>query len=212
MTWPPPSADPRLQRTWAAYDANAVAYQEHWRHRRPLDAVRRFGELVGRGGRVLDVASGPALDLRLLRDRGLHVAAGDRSHESLRIARTLFPKGALARWDFRRLPFADGVFDGVWAPAALQHVSRAQVRAVLAEWRRVQRRGPLFVSLRDGSGDLEEVADPPVGPVHVTTVSGDELKALLLAAGYVDVEVEPRPDPSGDAGTTWHHGFGILPS
>lgn len=176
-----------------------------------MDAVRKFGELVGRRGRVLDVAAGPALDMRLLRDRGLNVVAGDRSHESLRIARTLFPKGALARWDYRRLPFADGVFDGVWAPAALQHVSRGQVRAVLAEWRRVQRRGPLFVSLRDGRGDLEPVDDPPVGTVHATTVSGDELKALLLDAGYVEVEVEPRPDLSGETGVTWHHGFGRHP-
>jgi SAM-dependent methyltransferase len=204
--------DPRLADTQAAYDSNALAYQAHYRALRPLDAIRKFAGRVGRGGRVLDVASGPGLDLRLLRDAGLRIVAGDLSHESMRVAGTLFPKGALARWDFRRLPFADRTFDGIWASAALQHVPRAQVRRVLAEWRRVQRGGPIFVSMREGSGDLEIVDEPPIGKVHATTVSADELRALLLAAGYAEVEVEPRPDLLGRADVTWLHAFGMLSS
>jgi len=196
--------------TQAAYESSAAAYQEHWRNHRPLDAVRKFASLVGLGGRVLDVASGPALDVRLLRDTGLAVVAGDLSHESMRLAKTLHPKGSLARWDYRRLPFRDAMFDGVWAPAALQHVPRSQVRAALAEWRRVQRHGPIFVSMRQGSTDLGEIEDPPAGTVYATAVTGDELKALLLAAGYGEVEVEPRPDPLGRSGITWLHGFGRL--
>jgi len=198
--------------TQAAYESSAADYQEQWRNHRPLDAVRKFATLVGRGGRVLDVASGPALDVRLLRDTGLAVVAGDLSHESMRLAKTLHPKGSLARWDYRRLPFRAAMFDGVWAPAALQHAPRSQVRAVLAEWRRVQRKGPIFVSMRQGGGDLEEIEDPPAGTVYATTVSGDELKALLLAAGYGEVEVEPRPDPLGRSGITWLHAFGRLPA
>lgn len=200
-----------MTRTVEAYDAAAVAYQQYWRAHRPLDAIRRFAGRVGRGGRVLDVAAGPALDLRLLRDAGLSVVAGDLSWESMRVARTLFPKGAIAQWDYRRLPFADGVFDGIWASAALQHVPRAQVRAVLAEWRRVQRRGPIFLSFREGTGDLEEVDEPPVGKVHATTVTADELRALLGAAGYGEVEVDVRPDLLGRSDVTWLHGFGALP-
>lgn len=203
--------DARLIATQIAYDASAGVYQEHWRNHRPLDAIRKFSGLVGRSGRVLDVAAGPALDVRLLRDAGLAVVAGDLSHEVMRVAKTLFPKGALARWDFRRLPFADGAFDGVWAPAALQHLPRAQVRGALREWRRVQGRGPIFVSLREGTGDLDAVEDPPAGTVHATTVTGDELKALLVATGYAEVEVNRRPDPLGRVEVTWLHGYGRVP-
>jgi len=203
-------APERQRQTVAAYDAAAAAYQEHWRNHRPVDAVRAFAARAGRGARVLDVASGPGVDLRLLRDAGLAVVAGDLSHEAVRVARTLFPKGALARWDFRRLPFADDTFEGLWAPAALQHVPRAAVRRVLAEWRRVQRRGPVFVSLRAGAGDLDEVDDPPAGSVYATTVSADELKALLRDAGYTDVEVEARPDPFERPDVTWLYGTGQL--
>ncbi|MDP9405972.1 MAG: class I SAM-dependent methyltransferase, partial [Actinomycetota bacterium] len=149
-----------------------------------------------------------ALDVRLLRDAGLTVVAGDRSHESMRVGRMLFPKGALARWDFRRLPFPDASFDGIWAPAALHHLPRGQIRPTLAEWRRVQRAGPLFVTFRHGDGELEPIEDPPAGTVYATTVTAEQLRALLLAAGYREVEVESRPDPLERAGVTWLHGWG----
>ncbi|HVM19746.1 MAG TPA: class I SAM-dependent methyltransferase [Egibacteraceae bacterium] len=205
------AAEERIERTVAAYDAVAEEYQEAWRQRRPLDAVRKFGGLVGRGGRILDVACGPALDVRLLRDVGLKVVGGDRSQQNMRVARKLFPKGSLARWDFRRLPFPDTVFDGIWAPAALHHLPRAQIRRTLAEWRRVQRRGPIFVTFRAGSGDLAAVEDPPAGTVWATSVTGDQLRALLLDAGYGEVEVETRPDLGEAPDVTWLYGWGRIP-
>jgi SAM-dependent methyltransferase len=204
--------DNRLVQTQTAYDADPAGYQQYWRTHRPLDAIRKFSARAGRGGRVLDVAAGPGLDLRLLRDAGLRVFGGDLSHPSMKVAVTLFPKGALAQWDYRRLPFPDDVFDGIWASAALQHVPRAQVRRVLAEWCRVQRGGPIFVSMREGNGDLEVIDEPPIGPVHATTVTAEELRALLLDAGYTAVEVEPRPDLLGRSDVTWLHAFGSLPT
>lgn len=204
--------DRLLVDTIAAYDAVAEEYQQTWRAHRPLDAARKFGALAGRGAVVVDVASGPALDVRLLRDAGLRVVAGDRSPESMRLGHLLFPKGALARWDFRRLPFADATFGGVWAPAALQHLPRAHIRAALAELRRVHRSGPIFMTFRDGNAELEPVEDPPAGTVRVTSVTADQLKALLLAAGYGEVEVEPRPDPLQRPDVTWLYGWGRLPA
>jgi ubiquinone/menaquinone biosynthesis C-methylase UbiE len=203
--------DPRIARTIAAYDEAAATYQEEWRFRRPLDAVRKFRGLAPEGARVLDIASGPALDVRLLRDAGFKVVAGDISQESMRLGKLMFPKGSLAVWDFLRLPFADATFEGVWAPAALQHLPRSAIRAALAEVRRVHRTGPIFVTFRQGQGDLEEVEDPPAGTVHATTVTPDELKALLLDAGYTEVETELRPDPLERTDVTWVYGWGRLP-
>lgn len=201
----------RLDATVSAYDEAAEAYQLQRRDHRPRDAVRKFAGLAGRGARVLDVACGPALDVRPLRDAGLKVVAGDLSHEVMRVAKTFFPKGSLARWDFRRLPFGDGVFDGVWAHQALQHLPRSQIRPTLAEWRRVQRRGPIFVSFREGDAELEPVEDPPAGTVWVTMVNAEQLRALLLDAGYGEVEVETRPDPLERPDVTWLYGWGRVP-
>jgi ubiquinone/menaquinone biosynthesis C-methylase UbiE len=204
------AVDQRTAMSIKAYDAVAEEYQEHWRDQRPLDAVRKFAGLVGRGGRVLDPACGPVLDVRLLRDAGLTVFAGDRSAEAMRVGKTFFPKGALARWDLRQLPFLDDSFDGVWAHGALQHLPTSEIRPALAELRRVHRRGPIFLSFREGRGDLEPFEDPPAGTVYVTSLIADELKALLLAAGYTEVEVESRPDPLGRTGVTWLYGWGRL--
>lgn len=202
--------DTRTAQSVAAYDDVAEAYQEAWRQRRPLDAVRKFASMAGRGAKVLDAACGPVLDVRALRDAGLKVFAGDLSEESMRVGKMLFPKGSLARWDLRRLPFPDGAFEGVWTPAALQHLPRAEIRAALAELRRVHRTGPIFVSFREGSGDLEPVEDPPAGTVYATTVRGEELRALLLDSGYGEVEVERRPDPLERPEVAWVYGWGIL--
>lgn len=204
--------DARLAHTVAAYDAAAPAYQQAWRQRRPIAAAKKFAGMAGRGARVVDVASGPALDVRLLRDVGLKVVAGDLSHEAMRLSRTLHPKGALARWDFRRLPFADDTFAGVWAPASLQHLPRAAIIPALAELRRVHRTGPIHLTFREGRGDLDVVQDPPAGAVYATTVTAEELRALLLAAGYEAVEVEYRPDPLDRREVTWLYGWGLAPA
>jgi len=200
-----------LEQDVAAYDDAAVEYEQAWRAHRPLDAVRKFGALAGRGARVLDIACGPALDVRLLRDAGLKVFAGDLSHACMKVGKVFHPKGALARWDFRRLPFLDATFGGVWAPAALQHLPRGRLRAGFAELRRVHATGPIFVTFREGTGDLEPVEDPPAGTIHATTVSIDECRALLLDAGYGEVEVEQRPDGLGRE-VTWVYGWGRLPA
>ncbi|HSK92076.1 MAG TPA: class I SAM-dependent methyltransferase [Euzebyales bacterium] len=200
--------DPRTQESIAAFDRAAEKYHEVWKERRPLDAVRTFGALAGRGARVLDVASGPALDVRVLRDQGLFVVAGDRGEETMRIGHMLFPTRPLARWDFRRLPVAAGTFGGIWAPAALQHLPRREMRSALGELRRVHGRGPIFVSFREGSGDLDLVDEPGVGAVYVTTVTPVELKTLLLDQGYSQVEIQHRPDPLGRTDITWVYGWG----
>lgn len=192
-----------------AYDAAAVGYHDAWQERRLRAAARRFAQMAGRGALVLDPASGPGLDTRLLLDVGLRPASGDISLECVRVGRTYFPKGLLAAWDLRRLPFPDGLFGGVWAPAALHHLPRKAILPALAELRRVHARGPILLTFREGKGELEPFEDPPAGTVYTTPVTVDELRALLLGAGYTHVDVEPQPDPLGRA-TTWLHGWGRL--
>lgn len=202
--------DPRTSASLDAYDKAAVEYQEFWRQRRPLDAVRKFAALATKGATVLDPACGPVLDVRLLRDAGLRVVGGDISHEVMKLGKMLFPKGALARWDLHTLPFLDATFGGIWAPAALQHLPRSGMLTALRELRRVHREGPIFLTFREGSGDLEPAEDPPAGDVYVSSVTADELKALLLGVGYTEVEVEQRPDPLDRRDITLLYGWGRL--
>lgn len=192
------------------YDRCAAAYLDAWKDRRPRDSARSFARMAGAGALVLDVAGGPGLDVRLLRDVGLRAASGDLSPECMKVARTFFPKGLLARWDFRHLPFADRTFDGIWAPAALQHLARKDIIPALRELQRVQRGGPLFLTFPEGETDLGTMEDPPAGTVRATSVTPEQLRGLLLRLGYVDVEVESRPDPRGIP-QRWAYGWGLAP-
>lgn len=203
--------DALLTATVNTYDQCAAEYLEAWKDRRPRDSARTFARMAGDGALVLDVAGGPGLDVRLLRDVGLRAASGDLSPECMRVARTFFPKGLLARWDYRSLPFADNQFMGIWAPAALQHLPRRAIPAAMREFRRVQAGGPIFVSFPEGESDLGLIEDPPAGKVQATAVSLEEVRALLLRMGYVDVEVESRPDPRGIA-QRWVYGIGLSPT
>jgi ubiquinone/menaquinone biosynthesis C-methylase UbiE len=202
--------DALLTVTVNAYDRCASEYLEVWKDRRPRDSARRFARMAGDAALVLDVAGGPGLDVRLLRDVGLRAASGDLSMECMRVARTFFPKGLLARWDYRALPFADGQFEGIWAPAALQHLPRRAILPALRELVRVQVRGPIFLTFPEGESDMGVIEDPPAGHVQVTSVTTEELRALLLRMGYVDVEVESRPDPRGIP-LRWVYGLGMAP-
>lgn len=203
--------DALLQMTVNAYDRCAAEYMEAWKDRRPRDSARIFAKMAGDGALVLDVAGGPGLDVRLLRDVGLRAASGDLSSECMKVARTFFPKGLLARWDYRSLPFPDNLFNGIWAPAALQHLPRRGILPAMQEFARVQAGGPIFVTFPEGETDLAPMKDPPAGPVQVTSVTPGELRALLLRMGYVDVEVESRPDPRGIS-QRWSYGIGLAPT
>jgi ubiquinone/menaquinone biosynthesis C-methylase UbiE len=202
--------DELTAQTVNSYDRCAAEYLESWKDRRPRNSARTFARMAGKDALVLDVAGGPGLDVRLLRDVGLRAASGDLSMECMRVARTFFPKGLLARWDFRHLPFADDAFDGIWAPAALQHLPRTAIIPAMHELQRVQRRGPVFLTFPDGDTDLGTIDDPPAGSVRATSVTPEALRALLLRLGYVDVEVESRPDPRG-VPLRWSYGWGLAP-
>lgn len=194
-----------------AYNGYAGEYLNIWADKRPAGIARRFAQQAGPKAVVLDVASGPGLDVRLLRDEGLRPVSGDLSFGVMQVAQTHHPRGLLACWDFHRLPFADNTFDGIWAPGALQHLPRAAFLPVLKEWMRVQARGPIVISVPEGNEDLGSFEDPPVpGRLMASKCTADQLQSLLLRLGYVGVEVEVRLDPRGTA-TRWVHAWGVAP-
>ena len=194
-----------------AYDAVAGDYLNSWVDKRPVGIARRFAAQAGSGAKVLDVACGPGLDVRLLRDMGLTPVCGDLSFGAMQVAQTHHPRGLLACWDFRRLPFADNTFDGIWAPGALHHLPRTAFLPALREWMRVQARGPIVISLPEGDEDLTALEDPPVEePLRASRCTPEQLQGLLLKLGYVGVEVEVRLDPRG-TNMRWVHAWGVAP-
>ena len=86
--------------------------------------------------------------------------------------------------DAHKLPFDDGVFDGVWVQAVLEHV--LEPAAVVAELHRVLRPDGIFLGTDSVDSDL--IRDFHVDDVFVP-LPPDQLAARLEAVGFRDAEV-----------------------
>jgi SAM-dependent methyltransferase len=202
--------DERTLTSVAAYDEHARAYQESLRLRRPVADVRRFGAFARRGDLVLDAGCGPANDLRLLRDAGLHPVGVDLAFGALREARMLLPRHPLVQAPLHRLPFRSASFGGLWLSGAFTHLPRAAWRPTFASLLPYLARGPVYLSCYRGTQDLAPVEDPVLGEVFVSGAMEAEVEALLASHGVRDLTIEVRPDPVVDRKRLWVVALGRL--
>lgn len=204
--------DPRTRQAIAAYDEHAGAYQRSLRLRRPVADVRRFADLAARDDLVLDAGCGPATDLRLLRDAGVHPVGLDLSVGALAEARMLLPRHPLVRAPLHDPPFRPRSFRGLWLSSAFTHLPRGAWRDTFAALLALVEHGPVYLSALRGTRDLAPVADPVLGDVHVSEVTEDEVTALFASHGLTDVTVEVRPDPVLDRRRPWVVALGRRPA
>jgi SAM-dependent methyltransferase len=202
--------DPRTLQSVAAYDEHASAYQASLRLKRPLADVRRFAAFAERDALVLDAGCGPANDLRLLRDAGVHPVGLDLSFGVLQEARMLLPRHPLVRAPLHRPPFAPRSFGGLWASGAFTHVPRSDWRPTFAALLALVDRGPVYLACLQGTRDLAASTDPVLGDVHVSEATPAEVEAMLSSHGVTDLTVEVRPDPILDRRRPWVVALGRL--
>ena len=202
--------DERTLGSVAAYDEHARAYQESLRLRRPVADLRRFADKTRRGDLVLDAGCGPANDLRLLRDAGVHPVGVDLSLGALREARMLLPRHPLVQAPLHDLPFAPRSFGGLWLSGTFTHLPRADWRATFEGLLSLLDSGPVYLAAYRGSADLVADDDPVLGRVHVSAVTEAEMTGLCRAYGLQDLTVEVRPDPIRDRARPWVVALGVL--
>lgn len=172
--------------------------------------VRRFAAWAERDSLVLDAACGPANDLRLLRDGGVHPVGLDLSAGALAEARMLLPRHPLVRASLHDPPFRPRSFGGLWLSSAFTHLPRAAWRPTFAHLLTFVARGPVYFSCLRGDADLEPVDDPVLGRIYVSAAVDAEVEALFTSHGLTDVSVELRPDPILDRRRPWVVALGRL--
>ncbi|MEX2324925.1 MAG: class I SAM-dependent methyltransferase [Nitriliruptoraceae bacterium] len=202
--------DQRTEASIAAYDQHAREYQTSLRLRRPVADVRRFADMAKRGDLVLDGACGPATDLRLLRDAGIHPVGVDLSYGALQVARMLLPRHPLVQAPLQDLPFKLRSFGGLWLSAAFTHLPRSAWRSTLAGLLDLLHAGPVYFSCLRGKRDLAAVTDPVLGEVYVSEAGETEVETLLSSFGLTEISVEVRPDPIYDRRRPWVVGLGTF--
>ncbi|VVE39368.1 class I SAM-dependent methyltransferase [Pandoraea terrigena] len=141
--------------TEAAYEANAVRYNEDWRNQPPPDdmyalLMRHFVA----GGRTIDVGCGNGRDAAWLAQQGFDVVGYDSSPALIELARQSFP---WVTFHIGHLPGLEGVtaqFDNVVCETVLMHLPANEVPQAAARlWRLVRPGGVLYVSWRVTEGD-----------------------------------------------------------
>ncbi|WP_174878645.1 NUDIX domain-containing protein [Metallococcus carri] len=179
--------------TVAAYDLDAEAYASGT-GAIPEDLLAeldRFAGLVGTGGSVLEIGSGPGRDAALLEARGLAVdrtditpAFVDRMRAAGHNARVLDP----LRDDL------GGPYDGAWCDAVLLHLSRPEMAIVLHKLHQAIRPGGhLYAGVKEGDGDGWTRHGNVAGARHFTYWTEPALREVLTAAGWRVDEVHRAP-------------------
>ena len=195
--------DERTRVSIAAYDAHAAEYQSALRLKRPVADVRRFADMAQRDSLVLDAGCGPANDLRLLRDAGVHPVGVDLALGALREARMLLPRHPLVQAPIQDLPFKTRSFGGLWLSGTFTNLPRGDWRPVFASLLDLLDEGPVYLSCYRGTRDLVEVDDPILGRLHISEAAEQEIEALFASHGLTEVSVEIRPDPILDRRRPW---------
>jgi SAM-dependent methyltransferase len=202
-----PTVDPEAFRQFekAAHDRVSAQYHDFFapvtsRLIEPLlDAAR-----VGKGNRLLDVATGPGIVVARAVARGVSSAIGvDLSPKMVALAARLHPGLDFREADGEALPFPDGAFDAVVSNFGLGHFPRPS-RALVELARVVAPGGMLALSWWDlpararvngifYDAATEAGATPPstvpAGPPPFRFSADDQFAVLLRAAGMTDVAV-----------------------
>jgi SAM-dependent methyltransferase len=158
---------------------------------------------VGRGTRLLDVATGPGYLASAALERGASVVAIDTAEAMVAFARRQHPELDVRRADAHELPFGEACFDAVVANFVILHLGRPE-RAVkgfarvlapggtlaLTAWDLPERARLLGVFLEAVAGSgARPPADLPVGPDFFRFSVDAELDAILRDHGLQDREV-----------------------
>jgi len=152
---------------------------------------------------ILDLGCGSGRDLRYFSSLGFRVVGLDYSYRLATLAKD-FSHQPVVLSDIVQLPFANAVFDAVWAVGSLLHIPRNALLPTLKQIRRILKaEGQFVASMKKGEG---EVIDR-LGRRNVFYQSRqweDLLKDSGFAISDLEEIVEDRQIQVGDKGRiTW---------
>lgn len=171
------ASDPKIEQTLGYYDRAAQQYQSLIASE-DTPYLSDFIAIVPKGGRVLDLGSGPGHCANAMAQAGLVVDASDGSPEM--VALTAKHQGVRAYQALFSELNEVSVYDGIWANFSLLHAPRGTLPDCLGRIHRALKAGGLFhigmkLDQDDGSDRLGR---------YYAYYGRDELVTMLTDAGF----------------------------
>ena len=149
--------------------------------------IEAFSSFLKKGDHVLDVGCAGGHIAEALQAQGLKVTGIDVAPIFIEKAQALVPKAEFMLMDIRHLTFETHSFEGIWAKAILLHLTLEDIGFALKEFKRILKPGGVaFICMKKGQGS--QLAEGSLGaknPLHYTFVDMDQLKSLLVLAGFI---------------------------
>ena len=134
------------------YNRYAVPYYEETVDVDMTEVIEPFMELLPENAEVLDLGCGSGRDTIVLEERGFYVTPMDGSEEMCKLAEINTDQEVL-QMTYDEMEF-DDVFDGIWACAALVHLTDDEMREIMKKLiQALKADGILYFSLHKGDRD-----------------------------------------------------------
>lgn len=131
------------ERKWANEFARRRGWEEHYLNE-PEAALELFFSHIP-GTSMLDTGCGWGRYVYRFVEAGLDYTGLDHSREMLAVASATNPGLKFLEGTFRKMPFADNSFDGVWSCCSLSTIPKPHIVSVLEEHRRVLKSGGVML-------------------------------------------------------------------
>jgi predicted cytidylate kinase len=189
------SDDEAVRATIQSYELDADQFH---REHSDINAVKnhadRFLEMVP-GKRILDAGCGPGRDAAYFAGKGYDVTGIDMTAAFVDIAKASVPQAKFLCTDMRKLSFADGSFDGIWACASLLHVPKKDAsKTLLGFWRVLSPKGIMFIAVKAGADQGFREGGENERARFYAYYGEDEIRKLVGSSGFkvLDVVVEQK--------------------
>lgn len=134
------------------YNRYAVPYYEETVDVDMTEVIEPFMELLPENAEVLDLGCGSGRDTIVLEERGFYVTPMDGSEEMCKLAEINTDQEVL-QMTYDEMEF-DDVFDGIWACAALVHLTDDEIREIMKKLiQALKADGILYFSVHKGDRD-----------------------------------------------------------
>lgn len=134
------------------YNRYAVPYYEETVDVDMTEVIELFMELLPENAEVLDLGCGSGRDTIVLEERGFYVTPMDGSEEMCKLAEINTDQEVL-QMTYDEMEF-DDVFDGIWACAALVHLTDDEMREIMKKLiQALKADGILYFSVHKGDRD-----------------------------------------------------------